>query len=123
MNMQIIPDDAIEILKASDIDSRIIAVKAVLKSLFDDLRDLNPLTNEHGKYLDITASVHGYDDLTVSFAVYYGASLNLGNVDTFRQIKEAIDKHNPEKQRIDKISKLRSELAALENEQQPALTA
>jgi hypothetical protein len=123
MNMQIIPDDAIEILKASDIDSRIKAAKMILQSLFADLRALNPLTNEHGKYLDITASIHGYNDATCAFLVYYGAGINLANVDTFDQIKEAIADYNPEKQRIDKISKLGSELAALENDKQPALTA
>jgi hypothetical protein len=124
MNMQIIPDDAIEILKASDIDSRIKAAREIVASLFEDLRPLNPIEKEHGKYLQVDVAMSGYDNANPPvIGIYYGSELILSRIESLDQIKTAISEYDPERIKAKKIESLRSELAALENEQQPALTA
>jgi hypothetical protein len=124
MNMQIIPDDAIEILKASDIDSRIKAAREIVASLFNELRMLNPIEREHGKYLQVDIAMSGYDNANPpDMGVYYGSELIISRIESLDQIKVAIREYDPARIKAKKIESLRSELAALESEQQPALTA
>lgn len=110
-------DVALEAVNRGGVDSRIKATKALMHSLYNDLVDLNPKVKDHGKYLNIEASAHGYrPHQSCEFSVYFHEGISLLDAGSLAQIQSALAAYDPEKAKAQKIEKLRAELTALESE-------
>jgi hypothetical protein len=112
---QVIPFNvALDVVKNADATARISAIRQLVAPLFEELRVLNPITNEHGKYAHLQIDAHGYDHLNLEFEVYYGSALRIKGVESFEQIATAIREFSPEAVKEKRKAELRAELAKLE---------